>query len=174
MQGRYLQYSDLQDALEEFRTDYEIREIGRSFLNVPIQTIKVGTGSKKILAWSQMHGNETTTTKGVLDLLNFLKNNPELDEVQEILKQCTLLIIPMLNPDGAARYTRENVNKVDLNRDACDLNEPESRVLRQCFKDFKPHFALIFTINVPSSVPGTKICRLRCLFWPLLWMRKGM
>jgi murein tripeptide amidase MpaA len=36
---------------------------------------------------------------------------------EKILDAFTFYCIPMLNPDGAA-YTRENANKVDLNRDS--------------------------------------------------------
>jgi hypothetical protein len=44
----------------------------------------------------------------------------------------------MLNPDGAKAYTRLNTNGVDLNRDAQDLSQPESMVLRTIFNDFMP------------------------------------
>ena len=142
--GRYLDYSALEEALLEIKNHFKINEAGSSFLNVPIKTIKVGNGSKKILAWSQMHGNETTTTKGILDLLHLFIDCREDHTVKKILEECTLLIIPMLNPDGAARYTRENVNKVDLNRDAREVNEPESKVLRKVFEDFKPDFCFNF------------------------------
>ncbi|MGB6267782.1 MAG: M14 family zinc carboxypeptidase [Olleya sp.] len=86
--------------------------------------------------WSQMHGNESTTTKAIFDLLNALQSQ----DLNTILKTCTLKIIPMLNPDGAEVYTRLNANLVDLNRDAQDLSQPESKVLRSCFDAFKPHF----------------------------------
>jgi hypothetical protein len=46
----------------------------------------------------------------------------------------------MLNPDGAKLYTRENANKVDLNRDSVALSQPESRVLREVFENFEPDF----------------------------------
>src|SRR5690606_11000171 len=46
----------------------------------------------------------------------------------------------MVNPDGAALYTRENANKVDLNRDALTRTQPESVVIRQAFEHFKPDF----------------------------------
>lgn len=140
--GRFVDYPKLQVGLKDLKKEYTIREIGRSFLHIPIQSIQFGSGSKKILAWSQMHGNETTTTKGILDLLNFFTYFKNEEPVKKILKECTLLIIPMLNPDGAARYTRENVNKVDLNRDAYVLKEPESKVLRECFENFQPDFCL--------------------------------
>ena len=39
----------------------------------PIYGLKLGEGSHKVLAWSQMHGNETTTTKACLDLVEYLQ-----------------------------------------------------------------------------------------------------
>jgi len=88
--------------------------------------------------WSQMHGNESTTTKALFDLLNTLLK--ETDLLKYILEACTLYIIPILNPDGANAYTRINANEVDLNRDAQDLTQPESKVLMNIFNEFKPHF----------------------------------
>ncbi len=85
-----------------------------------------------------MHGNETTTTKAVADLINFLMQPGALAE--ELLKGCTMEIIGMLNPDGAIRYTRENASGVDLNRDASELTQPESRLLRTAYDTFQPDF----------------------------------
>ncbi|WP_029036186.1 M14 family metallopeptidase [Salinimicrobium xinjiangense] len=150
--GRFLSYKELSPQLKKLGAEFRVTEIGRSFLNVPIESVKIGSGPVKILAWSQMHGNETTTTKGLLDLLNFFSQFKDEKEVQQVLNDITLLIIPMLNPDGAARYTRENVNKTDLNRDACDLHEPESRVLRTCFKNFQPDFC--FNLHDQRTIFG--------------------
>jgi murein tripeptide amidase MpaA len=41
-----------------------------------------------------------------------------VSERSEKILDFTFYCIPMLNPDGAALYTRENANKVDLNRDS--------------------------------------------------------
>jgi hypothetical protein len=46
----------------------------------------------------------------------------------------------MLNPDGATMYTRENANTIDLNRDAQNLSQPESVVLRSVFDVFTPNY----------------------------------
>ncbi len=89
--------------------------------------------------WSQMHGNESTTTKAIVDFLHFL--NSDSKEAKSILECFTLFIIPILNPDGAEAYTRVNANQVDLNRDSVDLSQPESQLLRRCFDEFKPDFA---------------------------------
>ena len=88
--------------------------------------------------WSQMHGNESTTTKAIFDVLNTLLD--KTSNLNHILDTCTLYIIPILNPDGAKAYARVNANEIDLNRDAQDLSQPESKVLKNVFESFKPQF----------------------------------
>lgn len=117
-----------------------VEEIGTSVLGKPIYKIVLGKGQKRILMWSQMHGNESTTTKAIFDLLNTFKDHDKEESLNDILSRCTIAIIPMLNPDGAEKYTRMNANDIDLNRDAQDLSQPESNVLRREFDDFKPHY----------------------------------
>ncbi|WP_072876534.1 M14 family zinc carboxypeptidase [Salegentibacter echinorum] len=142
LSGRYTQQKDIEPLLKDLRTTFKIKQIGSSVLGKPIHSITLGKGTVKILAWSQMHGNESTTTKAVFDFLKYFQENSEDILIKKILEKCELCIIPMLNPDGASAYTRVNANKVDLNRDAKELKEIESRILRENFKDFKPDFCL--------------------------------
>lgn len=158
--GRYICNKHIHPLLEKFEHIFKIEPLGDSVLGKPIVSITVGKGKKRILMWSQMHGNEATTTKAIFDLLNFL-NSKEV-EALEILKKCTIKIIPILNPDGAEAYTRINANEVDLNRDAQDLSQPESVILRELYLSFKPHYCYnlhgqrtIFSagvINKPATV----------------------
>ncbi|QCE42819.1 M14 family zinc carboxypeptidase [Psychroserpens sp. NJDZ02] len=134
--GRYIRLDDLTPLIAKLPSGYKIESLGSSVLGRPIQSITIGSGDLKILMWSQMHGNESTTTKAVFDLLNSFKD----DRLVHILKACTIVIIPMLNPDGCEAYTRLNANQVDLNRDAQELSQPESKVLRDCYDAFKPDF----------------------------------
>ena len=140
--GRYIQQKDIQVLLNKLGEEFSLKEIGASVLGKPIHSIQFGNGPIKILAWSQMHGNESTTTKAVFDLLNYISLHKEESLVESILNNCSLCIIPMLNPDGAEAYTRVNANEIDLNRDAQDLSQPESRILSQVFKNFNPDFCL--------------------------------
>lgn len=135
---RYITNNTIQPLLDVLGDRLKIEVVGVSVLNKPIHTIQIGTGEKRILMWSQMHGNESTTTKAIFDLVNTLIPNNHL--VNHILEACTICIIPILNPDGAEAYTRFNANEVDLNRDAQDLTQPESLVLKDVFDKFKPHY----------------------------------
>lgn len=138
VKGRYVTLGDIEKFLNHQSNSMKIEDIGISVLQKKIKMVTFGTGPKKILMWSQMHGNESTTTKAVLDFLNYF--NEVSDLASTILKECTLKIIPILNPDGAAAYTRINANGIDLNRDAHDCSQPESKVLKAVYDSFVPDF----------------------------------
>jgi hypothetical protein len=136
--GRYVTNKHIEPILKTLPNDFKVSTIGYSVNQKPIYAVEIGTGSKKIFMWSQMHGNESTTTKALFDLFNFLKQDSE--EANQIKKEFTLLCIPILNPDGAEAYARVNANEIDLNRDSVSLTQPESQLLRKMFDDFKPDF----------------------------------
>ncbi|PKD17081.1 peptidase M14 [Salegentibacter salinarum] len=140
--GRYIRQTDIQNLLDNLEEEFTVKKIGESVLGQPIHSIQFGNGSIKIFVWSQMHGNESTTTKAVFDLLNYVSINKDDALVKSFLTNCSFCIIPMLNPDGAQAYTRVNANNVDLNRDAQDLSQPESRILRKEFEKFQPDYCL--------------------------------
>jgi len=132
--GRYLTL----DAIQPLLNKYANEVIGESVLRKPIYKLQFGTGKIRILMWSQMHGNESTTTKALFDFINLLHTDAALGK--KLLSEFTFCLLPMLNPDGSKLYTRENANGIDLNRDAQDLSQPESQALRKTFNDFKPDF----------------------------------
>ncbi len=136
--GRYITNVHIEPILKSLPEYFNLSVIGKSVKAKPIYAVKIGTGKTKIFMWSQMHGNESTTTKALFDLFNFL--NDDIDEARQIKNDFTLLIIPILNPDGAKAYTRVNANDVDLNRDSVNLSQPESLLLRKTFEEFAPDF----------------------------------
>ncbi|UII75940.1 M14 family metallopeptidase [Flagellimonas sp. HMM57] len=138
IKGRYVTQEMLMETWLPTLDTSLIKEEGLSQMGSTIFSITLGTGKRKVLLWSQMHGNESTTTKAVLDMVNFLQSDEVL--AKSILNNCTLLIIPILNPDGAKLYTRANANGTDLNRDAKELSQPESKVLRKVFEAYRPAY----------------------------------
>ena len=152
LKGKYIHLDVIFPLLESFKNVFEITEIGKSVQQRPIHQVKIGTGKTKILMWSQMHGNEPTTTKGLFDFFNFLSKDSEL--AQQIKNKYTLLCIPMLNPDGALAYTRENANSVDLNRDAYLASQPEMKLLRILYEEFKPDYC--YNLHDQRTIFGTE------------------
>ena len=86
-----------------------------------------------------MHGDEPTHTVVLLELLNLLRSDHPL--AAELLQNCRLVMIPMLNPDGAHAWTRRNAQGIDINRDARRCNSPEARVLATLIDDGQFDFA---------------------------------
>ena len=132
VKGRYITIEDLEKFLIKLNNSSKVsfKIIGTSEENRNIYQIKIGKGSKKILIWTQMHGNECTGTKSAIDLINFM-NTSDNEIIDQILTSCTIKIIPILNPDGAEYFTRFNANKIDLNRDAVERKAKESILLRR-------------------------------------------
>jgi protein MpaA len=87
-------------------TVIEQRVIGKSVKGRDIIAYRLGTpGGRVVLVVGQVHGNEP---KGV-DVARAIRSTP-------VPKGIDLWVIDTLNPDGYAAGTRQNANKVDLNR----------------------------------------------------------
>lgn len=147
IKGRRVLFQDIEPLLNNISSRFEKEIIGTSENGTSIYKLTIGTGEKKILIWSQMHGNESTGTKAMFDLFKYL-DNEELSST--ILKECTIQFIPLLNPDGAIKFTRENANDVDLNRDAVDISAKESKLLRNTLDEFNPKFC--FNLHDQRSI----------------------
>ena len=148
--GRYITLQNIESILGKHFAKNEIKVIGKSVQGKSIYSYRVGTGNFKILLWSQMHGNESTTTKALFDLFNFLDS--DVEEVKKWKDKFSFFFIPMLNPDGAELYTRENANNVDLNRDFINLSQPESKLLMRVFNEFEADFC--FNLHDQRTIFG--------------------
>ena len=71
-------------------------------------------------------------------------------------------------------YTRENANKVDLNRDAFDATQPEMQLLKQVYSDFKPDYC--YNLHDQRTIFGTEGFNLPATvsFYRLLLMKVGL
>ena len=137
---------------------FEVTQLGISVLKKPIYQLRYGNGPKRVMLWSQMHGNEPTATMALMDLFNFLEASGDgMDSVRNLLKsQTSLYFIPMLNPDGADVYTRRNAMDVDLNRDARSGATVEGRILINAAKTVEPDYGFnLHDMHIYYNVPGT-------------------
>ncbi len=148
---RYISPEKLFYYLEENFSD-SIEMIGKSFLQKPIYKMTIGTGTINVLAWSQMHGNESNATHAMLDLLVTLQQSEKLKD--ELFAKLKLDFIFMLNPDGSEKWTRLNANGIDLNRDFHHEASTEIKFLKNTVASGDYDYALnlheqrtIFTTN---------------------------
>jgi hypothetical protein len=136
---RYIAPKKLFDFLQENYSEV-ISLVGSSYLGKPIYKMQLGSGEIKILAWSQMHGNESNSTHAMLDFLESLKNQKNIEK--ELFSKITLDFVFMLNPDGSEKWTRRNAHDIDLNRDFIKNSSKEFVVLKNIASQNKYDYAL--------------------------------
>lgn len=117
---------------------FRVREVGRSLEGREIWDVSFGTGPYVVLMWSQMHGDEATATSALFDLYEYIRRHQGAPAVAELLSALTVHTVPMLNPDGAERFQRRNVQGIDINRDALLLQTPEGRLLKSLRDSLEP------------------------------------
>jgi hypothetical protein len=134
-----------------------MEELGASLEGRSINMVRAGKGTKRVLLWSQMHGDETTATLALMDMFNFLvETGRERSWVSAMLEDLSIIAIPMLNPDGAEIVQRQNASHIDLNRDARTVVTPEARILRETHRAFKPLFGFNLHDQELRSVGASK------------------
>lgn len=129
-----LKPADLQEQLRALAAKHagtlKLEQVGRSFHDRPISMLTLGRGPRKVMLWSQMHGDEPSATPALLDVADFLLSRPDDPVARRILDGSTLYLVPMLNPDGSESYERRNGQGIDINRDALSLATPEGQLLK--------------------------------------------
>lgn len=146
---RWLRLSDLEQffhAVKEAEA-LDCYQIGESEEGRALKAIRWGKGPLKILIWTQMHGNEPSATIALDHFIGtLLKEAP----YKALNAKLSLLIIPMLNPDGAERFQRRNAFGIDINRDALAHSSAEMRSFQKILQDFKPDWA--FNLHDQRSI----------------------
>jgi len=116
------------------------RIAGESAEGRQVRALTFGHGATKVLLWSQMHGNESTASMALADMVRFFHDHPDHPLARRIAEGSTVHMIPMLNPDGAERFQRRNAQGIDVNRDARRLQTPEGRLLKAVRDELDPDF----------------------------------
>jgi hypothetical protein len=117
-----------------------VEEIGRSIHGREIRSVTFGQGATRVLLWSQMHGDESTATMALADIFRFLADRDAHPLRERLRRELTIVFVPMLNPDGAELFRRQNAAGIDINRDARPLATPEARALKAIRDRLTPEF----------------------------------
>jgi hypothetical protein len=153
-----LRHTDLETQLKSLlekgvQRGLSLEVAGHSAEGRNLNLIQWGQGGLPVLLWSQMHGDEPTGTAALLDIMNFLIAYPDHPLASGIRPKLHLLMMPMLNPDGAERTRRRNAQGIDINRDAMALTTPEGRTLKAVRDRFKPEIGF----NLHNQNPRTSV-----------------
>ena len=132
---------------------FRVEPVGESAEGRAIRRITFGEGPTTVLLWSQMHGDESTATMALADILRFLAERPDHPLVRRLAEGATIHMVPLLNPDGAERFQRRNAQGVDVNRDARRLQTPEGRILKAVRDEVEPDFGF----NLHDQDPATRV-----------------
>lgn len=133
---------------------FAVETIGQSAEGRPLRHVQWGQGPTHVLMWSQMHGDESTATMALADLVAWLGSGKDASGAQAALsRELTIHLVPILNPDGAARFERRNAQGIDLNRDAAALASPEARALKSLRDRIQPAFGF----NLHDQRPGYRV-----------------
>jgi len=130
-------------------------QVGQSMLGRPMRSVTFGHGKTTVLMWSQMHGDESTATMALADIFAFLADASGKDPLRDRLDRAlTVVFVPMLNPDGAELFQRQNAAGIDINRDARRLATPEARTLKALHDRVHPAFGFNLHDQNARTVAG--------------------
>lgn len=145
LEERYLEperYWDMVGSIVDRAPDrLRVDEVGRSVEARPLRRVDFGGGETAVLLWSQMHGDESTASRALADVLDYLADRPDDELVLRLERRLAVTVVPVLNPDGTARFRRHNAVGIDINRDARALATPEARVLKAVRDAVEPDWA---------------------------------
>lgn len=150
---RFFKHQDLLKLLEKVgsKEKFDLRQVGNSVNGLLLNLVIFGNGPCRVFLWSQMHGDEATATMALADLFNFLSLDDSSNELRNtISNNCTLYILPMVNPDGAEVFTRRNAMEIDINRDFHSQQSAEGKLLRSLRDEIQPHFG--FNLHDQSTL----------------------
>lgn len=149
---RFFKHTHVQSLILKLDKDiFRVEDAGRSVHGRTIRLVTAGVGPTRVFLWSQMHGDEGTATMALMDLFNFLGPKNQANDLRNsILNNCTLYILPMVNPDGAEMFTRRNALGIDINRDFHRQQTPEGILLRRLRDEIDPEFG--FNLHDQSTL----------------------
>lgn len=137
----------------------ELREFGRSHLGEPLWVLRFASEPQvlqslprmKVLVLAQQQGDEPVGAETLLSLANALSQAG----LAEVLAQADVLLVPRLNPDGAAAGTRANALGIALDEDHLLLRSPETQALARLLVADDP--ALIIELRQYGSPAAGKV-----------------
>jgi hypothetical protein len=98
----------------------------------PVDAVRLG----RPVVWLQglQHGDEPAGGEAMLAVAQALAAG----ELRELLDRLTVVIVPRVNPDGAAKGVHRTARGIDINRDYIKFDLPETIALRRASNEYQP------------------------------------
>lgn len=168
----YHQYLMLEDELQsyadQFPQRFKFSIIGHSVLGLNIYGVEITSfdsedpplGERERMYFDgSIHSNEQLGMEAAVDIIRWLLFDYETDPLAKFaVDNRYTYVVPMVNPDGNMRDSRQNVNSVDLNRNfpwgwggpgsaakgPKPLSEPETQAIANWLAKIRPHYSNSF------------------------------
>lgn len=119
---QFYDYDTLSEEIKTFCNNYPnipVFSIGKSTESRELFSLKLGSGSRRVLFHGAHHGMEWITSRLLMEFAIYL-TGVSSNNVDTIWKKNTIYIIPMVNPDGVeiaktGNFWQANARGVDLN-----------------------------------------------------------
>lgn len=95
----------------------------------------------RILIICRQHGDEPAPTEAAIKLLHGIAYRED-EALLKDLRNVTLYVVPMANPDGADAMTRCNGSGADLNRDWGIFSQPETAAIARAARAIRPQIII--------------------------------
>ncbi len=136
-------------------------QVGKSDEGRALNSLRFGRGKRRVLVWARQHGDEPDCTAGLCAVLLELLLRPTEPDNALILDRLDLAVLPMVNPDGVARFTRRNAQGIDINRDAVARATPEGSAIIALKEAFDPEYCFnLHDMNPRKSANGRHLVAL--------------
>lgn len=131
-------------VLSFFGKSVKGRELAYAVFSRPMVTnpFEAMTSGKPIVILDAgVHGNERVLRESILILIRELAEKGS--EMNALLDDLVVIMIPCLNPDGTENDKRRNANNNDINRDYIKLDEPETQgYVGNILQKWHPHIQI--------------------------------
>jgi len=125
-------------AVVRIGTSVEGRPLYAIALTCPDNPGDIRADRIRVLVLCGQHGDEPTPVYSTLDLIERLAAAKDGSK-QNIFRKVAVVVVPVANPDGFARFRRRSSAGIDLNRSWDLPSQPESAAICRLIRQFRPH-----------------------------------
>ncbi|KPK93395.1 hypothetical protein AMJ80_05985 [bacterium SM23_31] len=139
-----IQATSTEMLLSTFGKTIEGREQPYAIFSRPLVTRPqeaTATGKPIVVLAANVHGGERTVRESLLMITRELATKGS--DMNWLLDELIVIVVPSINPDGFVRATRGNSLGIDLNRDYMKLEQPAiSNYVQNILLTWQPHIIL--------------------------------